>query len=117
MAMPTGTLADTSDPTCLSCYSVLVSDKDKRVTTNCLENEQRLSAFSLCPNCDLPMCMTEKNEEENGLVKEPCHENQIHRDYECKLFQKRKIKLVISPSTPCHPFYNVILLPLLLPTT
>ena len=106
-ALPTGTLAETRDPTCLSCYSVLVKNKSECISTNYMENDQKLGIFSLCPNCNLPMCKPEKRLEEENYEHAPCYKNQIHHDYECQLFQRRKINLVISPDSKCHPFYNV----------
>lgn len=106
--MPTGPLADTREPICLSCYSVLMSDENQTLATNCFEDEQRHALFSLCPNCKLPMCKeNDHNEGHSGAINEPCHQNQIHRDFECKLFQKRKIIVDISPDSKNHLFYSV----------
>ena len=105
MGMPTGTLADTTFPTCLSCYSVLLSDEPNNDSTDCLEDNQRVSTFFKCPHCNLPVCMPNENEETTEI---PCYENPIHRDYECKLFQNRQMNLDIRPESRNHPFYKVI---------
>ena len=87
---PTGPLAETMEPICLSCYSVLVSDENQTLSTNCFESEQRQALFSLCPNCDLPMCKTKDCIEGHGdNINEPCHKNPIHRDFECKVASKK----------------------------
>ena len=108
MGMPTGTLVETTYPTCLSCYSVLLSDKQRGISTDFLADNQKISTFSLCPHCNLPVCMPITNQEqETDRTNTPCYENSIHRDFECKLFQKRQIKLDISPETLNHSFYKV----------
>ena len=103
--MPTGTLADTIFPTCLSCYSVLLSDKPNNSSIDSLEDNQRVSEFSLCPHCKLPVCKPISNHD--GQSKTPCYQNPIHRDFECKLFQNRNIKLDITPESLNHPLYKV----------
>ena len=105
--MPTGTLADTQLPTCLSCYSVLVNDEDNVLERNIMDDEQRYGIFSLCPKCCLPVCKGEENgeKEEKSWC---CSDNPIHRDFECKLFQEMEIKIDISPNSRNHPFYSVI---------
>ena len=107
MAMPTGTLADTHLPTCLSCYSVLVNNEDNVLERNVMDDEQRYGIFSLCPKCSLPVCKEEENDEKEGKSWS-CSDNPIHRDFECKLFQEMKIKIDISPNSRNHPFYSVI---------
>ena len=113
-ALPSGTFAETKDPTCLSCYSILV-DEEAKVKTNSLdyvEDDQMFSLYSICANCNLPLCASDKQMIENSksgkAMKGPCNENSIHKDFECKLFQERNMKLTIPPDSKDHPFYNVL---------
>ena len=105
MGMPTGTLADTTFPTCLSCYSVLLSDKPNNSSIDSLDDNQRVSEFSVCPHCKLPVCKPISSHDDQS--KPPCYQNPIHRDFECKLFQDRNINLDITPESLNHPFYKV----------
>ena len=106
-ALPSGTLADTRDPTCLSCYSVLVKEQNDSMPFNYAHTDQRVSIYSLCPNCNLPVCKTDNHDTSSDGNCISCHENDIHKNFECKLFQERKINLNIKPDSRNHPFYKV----------